>query len=72
LCDGSGLVTAGENGLGLEANPLCENRFSLKHREDHEYRLQDEKRRFLARKEEIKSLQKNYVNDDLFCRPPET
>jgi multimeric flavodoxin WrbA len=71
LCDGRGLVTLGENGLGLKANPLYENRFSAGRRIAHERRLQEAKQQFIERRAEIKLLQEDYADGD-WLRPPVT
>ncbi|MDR1247396.1 MAG: flavodoxin family protein [Clostridiales Family XIII bacterium] len=71
LCDVNGLVAVGEEGLALEKNPLCENRFSAERRIAHERRLQEAKQQFIERRAEIKLLQEDYADGD-WLRPPGT
>jgi hypothetical protein len=56
-------------GLGLEADPLGENRFSAGRRIDHERRLLEAKREFIASRADIRMLQRDYINDDWWIRP---
>jgi multimeric flavodoxin WrbA len=69
LCDGSGLVTVGEADFGLEADPSAGHRFSEDRRVAHIRRLQEAKQEFIARRAEIKSLQQEYPDGDLWVRP---
>jgi multimeric flavodoxin WrbA len=69
LCGGSGLVTVGEAGFGLEADTAAGHRFTDDRRIAHAHRLQDAKREFIARRAEIKRLQQDYPDGDLWVRP---
>jgi multimeric flavodoxin WrbA len=69
LCDTNGLVTIGEEGLGLQVNPLHEDRFTTDNRIAHEHRLQEAKREFAGRRAEIKLLQGDYRGDEWIIEP---
>ncbi|MDR1572847.1 MAG: flavodoxin family protein [Clostridiales Family XIII bacterium] len=69
LCDGRGLVTAGEAGLALETDSAAGHRFSNDRRIAHMRRLQDAKQEFIARRAEIKHMQQDYPDGDLWIRP---